>query len=79
MTEEKPKNRWARKPSEATRAALKGLGGPKTNYWVIGKDQVRRGPAALDRDGVRKMEERGATCIPLKQGEFWTVEPRKET
>jgi hypothetical protein len=73
------KNRWARKPNEASKATLKHVG-PKKNYWVIGKDGKRRGPAALDRDGVRVMEEeRGAKCIPLAQGEFWTTELRNES
>lgn len=78
MTEAKPKNRWARKPNEAMKTSLKSVG-PKTNYWVIGKDKVRRGPAALDRDGVKIMESRGATCVPLKPGEFWTTELRNDT
>jgi hypothetical protein len=54
------------------------LYGPKKNYWVIGKDGKRRGPAPLTRDGVRIMEQRGATCVELKQGEFWTTEVRNE-
>lgn len=65
-------------PSDKVRKTQKELYGPRRNYWVIGKDGVRRGPASLDRDGVRVMEEeRGAKCIPLKQGEFWTTELRK--
>jgi hypothetical protein len=52
--------------------------GPKKNYWVIGKDGKRRGPASLSRDGVKTMEKRGATCIELKRGEFWTTEIRSE-
>lgn len=52
--------------------------GPKKNYWVIGKDGIRRGPAALNRDGVKIMEDRGAKCIPLAQGEFWTTEVRTQ-
>jgi len=60
------------------RTSLKSVG-PKTNYWVYGADGKRRGPAALDRDGVKIMESRGATCVPLKQGEFYQTELRPET
>lgn len=72
-------NRWARKPNENVRKALKEKGGSRRNYWVIGKDGVRRGPAPLDRDGVKIMEARGAKCIPLAQGEYWTTELRRES
>lgn len=72
-------NRWQRKPTQAQRESLKGEGGPRKNYWVVGKDGKRRGPAALTRDGVRTMEERGAKCVPLAQGEFWTTEIRSQT
>lgn len=75
---EKPTNRWQRVPTEAMKQSLKGRG-PRKNYWVIGKDGVRRGPAPLDNDGVRKMQERGATVVELKLGEFWTTEIRNET
>jgi hypothetical protein len=73
---EKPKNRWARKPNAAMKTSLKSVG-PKSNYWVIGKDGKRRGPAALDRDGVKRMWDLGVKdVIPLKPGEFWTTELR---
>lgn len=77
MTDPKPKNRWVRVPNEASKASLKNAG-PRTNYWVIGKDGVRRGPAPLDREGVKRMEELGAQCIPMKPGEFWTTEIRND-
>lgn len=73
---EKPKNRWARKPNEAMKQSLKGRG-PTRNYWVIGRDGKRRGPAPLDNDGVRRQYERGAQqVIPLTPGEFFTTETR---
>jgi hypothetical protein len=72
------KNRWARTPNPEMKKSLKSAG-PRKNYWVIGKDGVRRGPAPLDRDGVKVMEQRGAKCIPLAQGEFYTTEIRPET
>lgn len=53
--------------------------GPRKNYWVWGADGVRRGPAALNKDGVKRMQERGATCVPLKQGEFYTMERKPES
>lgn len=74
MTE---KNRQARVPTEGQRESLKGKGSRK-NYWVTGKDGVRRGPAPLDHDGVRTMQERGAKVQELKQGEFWTMEIKAE-
>lgn len=70
--DEKPKNRWVRVPNERMKESLKGRG-PTRNYWVIGKDGKRRGPAPLDNDGVRTMRERGAEVIPLTQGEFFTT------
>lgn len=73
------KNRWAREPNENVRKALKSNGGSRRNYWVIGADGKRRGPAPLDRDGVKRMYERGAKeVIPLAQGEFWTTELRPD-
>lgn len=76
--EEKPKNRWARKPNERMKQSLKGRG-PTRNYWVIGADGKRRGPAPLDNDGVRTMYARGAQeVIPLTPGEFYTTEIRPE-
>lgn len=75
---EKPQNRWVRKPNAASVEGLKQRG-PRRNYWVIGKDGVRRGPAPLTADGVRTMQERGATVQELKQGEFYTVELRTES
>lgn len=75
---EKPENRWVRKPNQNSVDALKQRG-PRRNYWVWGKDGVRRGPAPLDGDGVRTMQARGATVVELKPGEFYTTELRKET
>jgi hypothetical protein len=61
------------------KAQKDSLQGSRKNYWVVGKDGVRRGPALLNRDGVEIMKARGATCIPLAQGEFWTTEHKPES
>jgi len=75
---EKPENRWVRKPKKESIEGLKSRG-PARNYWVWGKDGVRRGPASLTADGVRTMEARGARVVELKIGEFYTTELRTES
>jgi hypothetical protein len=63
-------------PNEAQRRSLDEFAGPKKMYWVWGKDGKRRGPASLNRDEVRIMEKRGAKCVLLGRGEFYTTELR---